>query len=103
MRRSLSTVDPEQVELAVILADEMVTNAVKHGAPPVELWVEQDEEGIMAAVTDSGEGVPVVTAPDSSAERGRGMWIIDQLSDSWGVQEVSSGKRIWSRVDVHPK
>ncbi|MGA8040674.1 MAG: histidine kinase [Acidimicrobiia bacterium] len=46
-----------EIESAVwFAASEAVTNAVKHGAPPIRLEVSRDDDGIRLEVIDSGDG-----------------------------------------------
>jgi two-component sensor histidine kinase len=102
VRLTLHRLEPERVDAAVIVADELVTNALKHGAPPVVLSVEHDRDGIVASVSDRGKGLPAMKIPELTADHGRGMWVIDQLSEAWGVEEMVVGKRIWSRLRLQP-
>ena len=78
----------------------MVTNAVKHGRPPISLAIEGDNEGIVISVADGGPGFPVVRTVGRTAENGRGLVIIDVLSDEWGVVPLHQGKQVWCRLHV---
>ncbi len=100
MRRTLTSVDPECIELAAILTDEVVANAIKHGEPPIVLALGGDDDQIEVTVTDHGPDLPVLRTPGPAAQTGRGMRIVDVLSDEWGVEELPRGKRIWFRLDL---
>jgi anti-sigma regulatory factor (Ser/Thr protein kinase) len=100
VRSTLDSMDTDLVEVAAILTDEMVTNAVKHGRPPISLAIEGDNEGIVISVADGGPGFPVARAVDRTAENGRGLVIIDVLSDEWGVVPLYQGKQVWCRLHV---
>ncbi len=100
VRRTLGAVDTDLVEVAAVLTDEIVANAIRHGRPPIELAVHRDDEGILIAVADCGPGVPAVQVPDHSAEAGRGLRIVDVLADAWGVSPMAEGKRVWFRLRV---
>ena len=43
-------------------------------------------------VTDSGEGEPRVLSPELRTPSGRGLRIVDQVSDTWGVTSRSKGR-----------
>jgi len=100
VRSTLHSVDTDLVEVAAILTDEMVANAVKHGRPPISLAIENDNEGIVISVADSGPEFPVVRTVSRTAEDGRGLMIIDILSDEWGVVPLYQGKQVWFRLNV---
>ena len=98
VRSTLRSVDGELVDVATILTDEMVTNAVKHGQPPISLAIAGDDEGIVISVADGGPELPVARTVSRTAECGRGLMIIDILSDEWGVVPLYEGKKIWIRL-----
>lgn len=97
----LTSIDAERVELAAVLTGEVVANAIKHGEPPIVLAVGGDEEEVKVTVTDCGDELPVLRTPDLAAQDGRGLRIVDVLSDGWGVDRLPHGKRIWFRLGVH--
>lgn len=73
-----------------LLASELVTNAVRHGARPardhlVELLLWPADGHYWLAVSDSGPGTPSLAVPDSSACGGRGLLLVDALSAAWAV------------------
>ena len=75
----------QEIENLVIATHEAVSNAARHGRPPVvlRLWVRPD--GLTATVTDSGAGPtdPFVglVPPDRGDGAGLGLWISHQLVD----------------------
>jgi anti-sigma regulatory factor (Ser/Thr protein kinase) len=94
----------EKVEELKLLATEMVTNSVKHSGPDglIGLELRLDGTSVVIAVTDSGPGFePLAASPDLEAEAGRGLLIVDALSDRWGVDR-GAGTRVWAELDVAP-
>jgi anti-sigma regulatory factor (Ser/Thr protein kinase) len=88
--------DTQQVDDAVLLVSELVTNAVVHGSPPVGLSVEASDGTIRVEVTDSSPVVPGVHVLSHLSAQGRGLAIVRDLSTRWGVDQISNdGKRIW--------
>ena len=84
---------------AALLTTEAVTNAVKYGGPPILLVVECDGGGIEVRVADGNPDVPVRTDADELATHGRGVAMIDMVSDSWGVSaHPDDGKDVWFRL-----
>ena len=88
----------EEIELVVA---ELVTNAIIHTAQPVELTVEANGSIRVAAVDGSGQ-LPVKRTPRPNDIGGRGLHIVDQLCDRWGVDRISNGKCVWCEIDLDP-
>ncbi len=91
----------ELVETASLLISEVVTNAMQHAgsAPTVTAAV---AEGILeVGVTDRDpEGWPHESmSGDPMAVGGRGLAIVDVLSDDWGTAFVADGKQVWFRLN----
>ncbi|GAB3972827.1 ATP-binding protein [Streptomyces sparsus] len=85
---------------------EMVTNALSHSAcpwedpsaQPVLLSLLRQGETVLCAVVDAGAGSPAVCEADELAESGRGLHIVDCLSDDWGwTAPGPCGKAVWAR------
>jgi len=76
-------------ELA-LLTSELVTNAIRHGSQPddgdvIELVLWPADGHYWLAVSDSGDALPSVAAPDSDACGGRGLFLVDAVSATWAV------------------
>lgn len=93
----------EQGEDLLLVVSEMVTNAVRHGAPPVELEVVADDDTVVIAVTDSSPRRPQPRPPDTEAEGGRGMALVDVLCAAHGVRPQPPGKSVWAAVRRRPE
>ncbi len=98
VHRVLAGSDEDCMQTATILTDELVANAVTHGQPPIRLAIDHDARGVTVAVTDYGPGTPVPQSAARIAESGRGLTIVDVLSDDWGVDALPDGKRVWFRM-----
>lgn len=89
------------VEEAQLLVSELVTNAIRYGAPPVELQVRCcGDEGLRVRVRDSDPGTPEPRNPGEEAEGGRGLMLVDFISDAWGHDEDIEGKSVWFLLKV---
>jgi anti-sigma regulatory factor (Ser/Thr protein kinase) len=92
-----------QVDLAVLLTSEIVTNALIHGRSSLELRVrleDDDPQAVRVAVHDGGEGTVKLRHPGVEATGGRGIELVDQLSLDWGVDPNDPGKWVWFRLPV---
>ena len=92
----------EYADDAAIITTELVTNAIQHaygdgtGTVRVTLLRVWNPEAVTVVVTDSSTQRPVTrTAPDGS-ERGRGLRIVDELSDCWGWNPQDGGKAVYA-------
>ncbi|MFS4092051.1 ATP-binding protein [Streptomyces sp. AF1A] len=82
----------DDVELCV---SELAGNAVRHGSPESRdylIRLVRHPDCLHLEVRDSAARAAVHTpAPSMSAEQGRGMHIVRQLCDSWGVRADDTG------------
>jgi anti-sigma regulatory factor (Ser/Thr protein kinase) len=90
---------PEAREVGVLLASELVTNAVLYSQGRIVLEVEPRDATYRICIHDP---MPCDLEPRHtpvSATSGRGLLLVEQLAQSWGVQSpVDSGKEVWFEV-----
>jgi anti-sigma regulatory factor (Ser/Thr protein kinase) len=87
----------DQVDTAVLLTSELVTNAVVHARSGIEVHVQYRPEGVLRIeVVDDSFREPFrlnTASPDATA--GRGLAILDTLASRWGVETLDTGKAVW--------
>ena len=84
---------------AELLVTELVTNAVAHGAPPVTLRVDcEGTTGVTISVSDGSPRPPRRRHAAPGATSGRGVALVDLLSDHWGVDYEQTGKVTWFQL-----
>ena len=94
-------VDRDTTDTAVLLATELVTNAVEHGRGSAYLDAAVQDRAIRLEVSDSSTVVPQPnTAVSELDERGRGLLLIEALASRWGVLPRSDGKTVWCELDI---
>jgi anti-sigma regulatory factor (Ser/Thr protein kinase) len=88
--------DEQCVAEAVLMTDELATNAVVHARSPYTLIVRLTGRRLRVEVHDGSTGFPKmgVSAPPSTAG-GRGLPVVAALSDRWGADPTASGKSVW--------
>ena len=84
------------LDSAELLVSELVGNGVRHAAPPITLRVACDgSSGLQVYVSDGEPSAPAPRQASADAENGRGMTLVDYISDDWGVQPHADGKTVW--------
>jgi hypothetical protein len=90
---------PDLLEAIELMVSELATNCVRHVRTRFELMILRTREEIRIEVTDHGGGVPRMRSPGPDDPTGRGLRIVDMLSEQWGVLNQSlSGKTVWFSV-----
>ena len=86
---------------ARVVVTELVNNAVLHARGGI-LRVEIDEidDSVEIAVVDQGARMPELLDPEPTWSTGRGLMIVDQLSEDWGADSEPAGKRVWARLSA---
>jgi anti-sigma regulatory factor (Ser/Thr protein kinase) len=94
VRDVLSDQDREIVDAAELMACELATNCVRHAHTEFELAIHVQGE-IRVEVRDTNHGQPVPGSPAPVEPSGRGLLIVEAMSDAWGVTPSSTGKTVW--------
>lgn len=100
-------------ESVILLVSELVTNAVIHAHSPVELVITHlcrvpvgagsmaspDLDGVVRVeVRDRSALLPQLRHVRPTATHGRGLALVESLSDRWGVDTAGYGKHVWFEV-----
>jgi serine/threonine-protein kinase RsbW len=93
----LADVPRDIADEIAIMVSELATNCVRHTVTDFTVTVEVTAQEVRVDVTDAGGGTPVVRSPDLSEPSGRGLRIVQELSDSFGITELADapGKTVW--------
>ncbi|RTL71049.1 MAG: hypothetical protein EKK42_00365 [Pseudonocardiaceae bacterium] len=75
---------------AMVVADELVANAVQHTRGPAQLALTVDAQGLRVSVRDGSSNLPPST-PDPM----HGLAVVAALSDGQGVSPHLDGKTVW--------
>ncbi|HVF74238.1 MAG TPA: ATP-binding protein [Acidimicrobiales bacterium] len=88
----------EVVEVVLLAANELVTNAILHARTDFELIVRLARGVVRIEVIDFDERLPVHRDARDDALGGRGMGVLNAVADRWGVDPVLGGKKVWFEV-----
>lgn len=78
----------------LIVADELVTNAVQVGSRAVHVDLASTSAKLDLVVTDDADGWPTPRQASDSDPNGRGLVIVEQLCDQWSVAATDAGKSV---------
>ncbi|GGX18743.1 ATP-binding protein [Streptomyces lomondensis] len=101
---------------ATLVITELTANAATHaaprasgavgvaGAPEIRLGFLLDPTYLLVTVSDPDDHPPVYAPAGSSLEEhGRGLCIVDALSEEWGwAPSPPAGKTVWARLSTCP-
>jgi anti-sigma regulatory factor (Ser/Thr protein kinase) len=87
-------------DVTELLVSELVANVVTHVGTPMTLRVQRAPGTMRVEIDDPSSDPPVVRHPDAAEEHGRGVLLVDQLADTWGVDQRIDGKTVWFELDV---
>jgi anti-sigma regulatory factor (Ser/Thr protein kinase) len=83
-----------QADVALLLVSELVNNAVLHARTDIAVVVHVAGGRLRVAVHD-GSPADVRIRRGGGGDAGRGLLLVERLSDGWGVERTGSGKGVW--------
>lgn len=87
---------------AELLVSELVTNAMtatrSAGSDfPIRVWLLSDATQVLIMVWDASPHLPARTNASADAEAGRGLLLVEMISDQWGTYATPPcGKMVWA-------
>ncbi|MEP6598358.1 MAG: ATP-binding protein [Actinomycetota bacterium] len=98
----LQVADDTIADVALV-ATELVSNSVRHAMalPDGGLSVDWDvtSDGVIVRVTDGGSSLrPTLQHAAPDAMGGRGLVIVNEISDRWGVEECEEHVTVWAHL-----
>ena len=100
LRRSHPELAPDLMQIVVLLASELVSNAVKHAdSASIGVRFLVLPAHVRVEVSDDGPGfAPGTPTVDPSGLGGWGLHLVDELSSRWGVDD-GPGSRVWFELN----
>ncbi|MFH9723584.1 SpoIIE family protein phosphatase [Streptomyces sp. NPDC017254] len=95
--------DEDQLDSAVLMVSEMVTNVLVHTDGDALLVAEvacgEKTRRLRVEVSDTSDELPHKRHPGEMASSGRGLVLMEMLADAWGVDPRGEGKAIWFELN----
>ena len=94
---------PVEEDVALLLTSELVTNAVRHEpGQAVMLVISCSSDRLRVDVHDTSRSWPAVADVPADAETGRGLLLVETLSDEWGFYRTPAGKAVYFTLVSQP-
>jgi hypothetical protein len=91
----VAPVDGDLLDLLLITANELTTNAVLHGRTDFTVRVVRSTTRTRIEVTDANPRMPQPCLAPLEAASGRGLAILEASGLDWGIERHSEGKTVW--------
>ncbi|MBE1533851.1 SpoIIE family protein phosphatase [Actinomadura algeriensis] len=82
-----------------LLASELATNALLHGAGSIRLRLVRGR-ALVCEVYDDGADLPQLRTAAATDESGRGLQLVSNLAARWGTHRTTAGKVVWFEHDL---
>lgn len=87
-------------EPAVLLVSELVGNAVLHAGTEIGVAVRRRGDLIRVEVSDGSPVLPQRKYYSATSATGRGLALVESLSERWGAEHSGVGKTVWFELDA---
>lgn len=79
-----------------LLTTELIANAFLHAGTDCRLALVANDGVVRVEVTDDAGGRPTVRRPEATKTHGRGLLLVAELAERWGVDDSApAGKTVW--------
>ncbi|MFI9261444.1 ATP-binding protein [Streptomyces sioyaensis] len=93
------------IEDGILITSELATNAVLHAKGTgdyFELALRRPNGVLVLEVADSYQWrMPELHKPAPDDLSGRGLFLVDALSENWGVRPRNPGKTVWAHLAIN--
>ncbi len=83
------------VDTTELILSELITNAMRHGAGPINVRLLRDRT-LICEVADHSSTSPHLRYAATMDEGGRGLFLVAQVAERWGTRYTKDGKVIWA-------
>jgi nitrate/nitrite-specific signal transduction histidine kinase len=83
------------VDDVVLIASELASNAIRHARTDYTVRLVTDDRLVRLEVSDESRIIPTL---QDLGDSHRGLRIVDQLSEMWGVEPTEEGKTVWANI-----
>lgn len=88
------------IETTLLLASELVTNAVLHARTDLRVRYLVEPACLRVEVLDGNSRMPAAVAAPLDATSGRGLALVQSLANTWGIDTTDEGKAVWFEIPM---
>jgi anti-sigma regulatory factor (Ser/Thr protein kinase) len=93
--------DPLCSDAVRLIVGELAANAVVHAQGPFTVSIDIGRRRILIEVADGSPGVPSPPPVGDRITDGRGLLIVGNIAQSWGVRAApGQGKTVWAEIST---
>lgn len=92
---------PAGDDIALVVS-ELAANAVLHTATPFTVSITARTDAVRVEVEDGSSQLPNLPAESQLVPTGRGLRIVQELTQARGAHQTPDGKVVWAEVRVDP-
>ena len=91
--------DDPIADAVTLTASELVTNVVRHtdSSGVMRVWDPKPDTPLRLEVEDHDPAIPAIAKHQGVG--GRGLTLVDELADAWGVDPTTDGKLVWAEFN----
>jgi anti-sigma regulatory factor (Ser/Thr protein kinase) len=93
-----SGLSDELVSDALLVVDELVTNAVMHADTPIVVTLEHSSDACRCVVSDRGITGSLPRLVERADGTGRGLRVVNAVASAWGVERSEAGTTVWADI-----
>ncbi|MCS0602233.1 SpoIIE family protein phosphatase [Streptomyces sp. LP11] len=82
-----------------LVLSELITNAIRYGSDPVHVRLIRDRT-LICEVSDGSSTSPHLRYAATTDEGGRGLFLVQQMTERWGTRYSPQGKVIWAEMTM---
>ncbi len=86
---------------ALLVCSELATNAMLHAESPFRVTLELQPEQVRIALRDASNELPVGRVAHRDLDGGRGIALVEVLTQAWGVDPLPDGKVVWAELALN--
>ena len=97
----LSDVDVDVVEPIILMVSELASNSIRHARSEFTVTIERAVNHVRATISDTGSGSPAIQPLSTTALSGRGLRIVNDSSDNWGIHRDHEFRNVvWFEINL---
>ena len=89
---------PDLIDDAMLVVSELATNAVVHCQSRFSVQLQRCGSQVRVEVVDESGRAPAPGSAGQFATSGRGLSLVEAVSQDWGFERIDSGKSVWAEL-----